>query len=528
MTLYILSLIGSGVGFMTQILVSGYWTTAFSQDVFYFSINLATYFLALGFGSLLSSQVKKPSTRKLGRIILGLALVCGLAVPTLRIGIQYFGNAIFFPQLIVILAGALNGMVIPITLKLGENLKRISLGLLFFIDYSAATIFALLFTFVLLIPLGYSKTALILAASSGLVVGSILFFRRELKALEIAATLGTLVVPSIAFFITGAHEAPKVDRSGLAKIIYSEQSHYQKIVLTEENRPRNTGESELEHILYLDGFVQFSSDTEQNYHLCLADIPWVAASFRNKFPSRVLILGGGDGLAARNFLKNNSLKSVTLVELDPAMINLGTLHPLMRDYNKGSLSNPKVEVIVADAFRWVHENQETLRGRFDVIVVDFPAPKNLTLARLFSAEFYRSTFALLSPTGFISIQAGPSHSHGDPKGMTLSKVTSSILKTLESLNYYAFPYITTIDQEAFVLATKDKGFDMEGFSRKIGIYSGGAMSFFCKYDKAWVRPNVEINTLNTLKLSRYMLDWFKNAGDSFFFYRGNSLVFLPE
>ncbi len=527
-TLYFLSLIGSGAGFMTQMLVSGYWTTAFSQDVFYYSINLAFYLLALGIGSLLSNRIRKPQLRDLGLIILGLLLISGIAIPFLRWGIKNFGNAILVPMIVVISTGVMNGMVIPLTLKVGENYQRMSLGLLFFIDYSAATLFAFLFTFVLLIPLGYSKTGLFLAIGSSWLVMAALGWQKQLGRLELIGGLLILLLPPLFYFGTGAHRAPRMDRTGISKIIHNEQSHYQKIVLTEEQPSHEVSQEKLQHVLFLDGFVQFSSIDEQSYHMCLADIPMLAASYQKTKAKNILILGGGDGLAARNFLKNPRVEKITMVELDPAMIKLASENPIIRKYNNNSLNNPKVEIIVADAFRWVQDKQEILKGRFDIIVIDFPAPKNLTLARLFSAEFYRAAFKLVAPKGFISIQAGPSYSFEDPLRKTLSQVTSSILKTINSIGYRAFPYVTPQNSESFVLVTLDAAFDMEKFSRSIGIYTGGVMSFFCRYDRGWIIPEVEKNTLNTLHLSRYMIDWFKKAGDTFFYYRGNHLVFLPE
>jgi len=527
-TLYILSLIGSGAGFMTQMLVSGFWTTAFSQDVFYYSINLATYLLALGLGSLLSNYFKKTTLKHLGILILSLLWVSGLAIPFLKMGIKGFGNNILFPLAVVSLAGVLNGMVIPLTLKIGSDFQSISLALLFFVDYSAATVFTFIFTFVLLIPLGYSKTALILSLGSTVLVALTLFLQKQLSIRTGICTGVLSVLSLVLYFTSGSHIAPKMDKTGTANIIYSEQSHYQKIILTEEPPSKESQNRTSQHVLFLDGFVQFSSVDEANYHLCLADVPMGAAGYQKKAVKEVLILGGGDGLAARNFLKTRGIEKVTLVELDPAMIRLAKEHPIFRKYNLDSLNNPKVEVIVADAFRWVQENRIRLKSRYDLIIIDFPAPKNLTLARLFSAEFYQAAFELLAPKGFVSIQSGPSYSYEDPSRITLSKVTASILETIESIGYRVFPYVTPLDSEAFVLVTSDPEFKMDVFSRKMGIYTGGAMSFFCRYDTAWVRPKVEINTLNTLKLSQYMIQWFNNASDIFFYYRGNHAVFLPE
>jgi len=511
---------------MTQMLVSGYWTTAFSHDVFYYSINLAVYLLALGVGSLLSDRFKEASLKTLALLILTLLTVTGIAIPFLRLGIKGFGNVIFFPLSVVFLAGILNGTVIPLSLKLGEKYSRMSLGLLFFIDYCAASLFAFLFAFVLLIPLGYSKTGLVLSVLSSLGVMGVLWREKKLTRSLASFLLLVLLMPVSFYFATGAHVAPRMDRTGNSKIIHNEQSHYQKIILTEEQSSK-TSEG-LEHILFLDGFIQFSSFSEQNYHLCLVDIPLVAASFQAVPSENILILGGGDGLAARNFLKNNRVKKLTLVELDPAMIRLAKDNPIVKKYNKDSLRDPRVEVVVQDAFRWVREQQEVQKEKYDLIVIDFPAPKNLTLARLFSSEFYSSVFKLLSPKGFVSIQAGPSYSFEDPSRTTLSKVTASIIKTVGSVGYRAFPYVNPQDSEAFILSTKDSAFDMETFSRKVGIYTGGALGIFCRFDKGWKIPEIEKNTLNTLRLSRYMLDWFKQIGESFFYYRGNHLIFLPE
>ncbi|WP_411829453.1 spermine/spermidine synthase domain-containing protein [Paenibacillus alginolyticus] len=65
--------------------------------------------------------------------------------------------------------------------------------------------------------------------------------------------------------------------------------------------------------MYLDKQLQFSSLDERFYHEALVH-PAMTMS-----PSRrnVLILGGGDGFAAREVLKYKDVKSVDLVELDP-------------------------------------------------------------------------------------------------------------------------------------------------------------------------------------------------------------------
>jgi spermidine synthase len=526
--LYLFSLLGSGAGFMTQMLVSGYWTTAFSQDVYYFSVNLAFYLLALGLGSLISLRIPRVSYRGLAGVLIALFIVAGGSISFLRLGIKYFGNTIWVPLCPVIFAGVLTGLVIPLTLRLGEKYPRMSLGFLFFIDYGAATLFSVVFSFYLLIPLGYSKTALLMVLLSSVLTLMGLAWIRELSGKLVLGSFLGFVFCFGLYFLSGAHVAPRMDHSGVAKIIHNEQSHYQKIVLTEEVSAPGSKDQNPQYVLFLDGFVQFSSRDEQNYHLCLADIPMFALNFYQRRVSQVLILGGGDGLAARNILRNPTVEAVKLVELDPAMIRLASENPQVRKLNLDSLHHPKVKVEIADAFRWVQDHRNDLREKFDLILIDFPAPKNLTLSRLFSAEFYRAALQLLKPGGFASIQAGPSYSFEDPQRKTLSKVTASLLKTIASLGYRSFPYATPEDSEAFVLVASDKTFDMEKFARQIGIYTGGLLATLCRYDSHWGFPSVEKNTLNTLKLSQYMNDWFQQYGKVFFYYRGNHLVFLPD
>lgn len=119
-----------------------------------------------------------------------------------------------------------------------------------------------------------------------------------------------------------------------------------------------------EIILYLDSLWQFSSFTEWKYHESLITIPMCAAPQMD----RVLICGGGDGLALREALRFNCLP--TLVELDPGMIALFRDMPDYAKYNKYSMKDPKVKVVVGDAIKFM----EDCNDKYHVIVWDFPSP----------------------------------------------------------------------------------------------------------------------------------------------------------
>ena len=127
---------------------------------------------------------------------------------------------------------------------------------------------------------------------------------------------GLLYSESISRFIEGGLYRDRV--------IYSEISEYQHIAVTRHRDDIR---------LYIDGNLQFSSMDEYRYHEALVHVPM--AMLEN--PRDVLILGGGDGLAAREVLKYPGTQ-ITLVDLDKAMTDLSSRLRIITDINRGSLT----------------------------------------------------------------------------------------------------------------------------------------------------------------------------------------------
>lgn len=149
--------------------------------------------------------------------------------------------------------------------------------------------------------------------------------------------------------------------------------------------------------LYLDRHFQLSSKHEELYHEFFVHYPLaLLASADHPEPRNVLVLGGGDGLAARELLRYPSVVSVTQVELDPEMIRLATRDPAFLALNKKSLLDPRVRLIQDDAFTFLRHNKPT----FDAIFIDFPYPYTYDLSRLYSREFYTFVRRALAPGGF--------------------------------------------------------------------------------------------------------------------------------
>ena len=171
-------------------------------------------------------------------------------------------------------------------------------------------------------------------------------------------------------------------------VIFAHTSRYQRIVMTNAQ-----GETRL----FLNNELQFSSLDEYRYHEALVH-PGLAAVAS---PRQVLVLGGGDGMAVREILKDQRVQRVTLVDLDPTITELFTDHDAFAALNNYALRSPRVEVVNADAFVWLEDNT----NRYDFIVVDFPDPLNYSLGKLYTATFYIRLAAHLAPDGVAAIQS---------------------------------------------------------------------------------------------------------------------------
>ncbi len=156
------------------------------------------------------------------------------------------------------------------------------------------------------------------------------------------------------------------------RVIHKARSEFQSILLTKEDNGNVH--------LTLDGFWQFHSNEEYIFHEALTDVPMVMA------PSvrRVLILGGGDGLALRNVLRYEGVLKAVLCELDPLVIEMTREVPEMRALSEDSLRDPRATVLVQDALVLLRETDDV----FDVVICDFPAWTRPEQEGLFSAEFF--------------------------------------------------------------------------------------------------------------------------------------------
>jgi spermidine synthase len=224
-------------------------------------------------------------------------------------------------------------------------------------------------------------------------VWALWLFRGELRRVSTHVIACVGVVAALLAAMAGADRISTwaEDRFYADRILYSETSAYQRVVVTA---------SRVGVRLFLNGNLQFHSRDEYRYHEALVH-PAMAAYGA---PKKVLILGGGDGMAAREILKYPSVEEVTLVELDPHMTTLFAEQPLLRQLNGDSLRSPKMHIVNADAFTWLDRDDGKAAGSFDVIVIDFPDPTNFSIGKLYTSSFYSLIDAHLSASGYAVVQ----------------------------------------------------------------------------------------------------------------------------
>ncbi|AGF73460.1 polyamine aminopropyltransferase [Corynebacterium halotolerans] len=361
------------------------------------SLIVAGYVAALGLGALCA----KPFLRWPAQTFLAVETILGLVGGTSAIILYVTFATIGQSTVLLVVATALIGMLVGAELPLLMTLVqrgRIAdarsagslLATLNFADYAGALVGGLAWPFVLLPTLGLMRGTLaagMINLLAALFLGAVLLrhwiparrFAASITALLVAvAVLAVLLVRSDGI-VTTARQSLYAD-----PVIYAHQSDYQDIVVTERGQDRR---------LFLNGGLQYSTRDEYRYTESLV-YPVLHDDARD-----VLVIGGGDGLAARELLKMDI--EVTQVELDPAVIRLA--NTVLREDNGGALEDPRVNVIVDDAFTWLRAGGE---GRaYDAVIIDLPDPNNETMARLYSEEFYTLAHRVLAPGGRMVVQS---------------------------------------------------------------------------------------------------------------------------
>jgi spermidine synthase len=364
------------------------------------SVVLSVMVFAMGIGSLLAKRWCGRAAAGFGAVEVLLALVGGLSVFALHGWFAWCGPS---PVAIVgwsFAIGVLCGAEIPLLMMLIQRVRRQDAGGavadLFAADYVGGLVGGLAFPFVLLPLLGQLDGALVTGAANAVAGAAVVLwlFRRDLsrraRALLCAANAAVLAALVLAACFAGAFEGAARHAMYGPVVRHVLRTPVQEIVLTGRD-PRGLR-------LFLDGRLRVSGADEYRYHEALAH-PAMAGRHR-----RVLVLGGGDGLALREVLRYRDVRAVTLVDLDPGLVRLARTDPRLAALNHRAYDDPRVRAVTGDAFEWLRARAGA--GRYDVILSDLPDPGISQSAKLYSREFYGLAARALAPGGRLAVHAG--------------------------------------------------------------------------------------------------------------------------
>ncbi len=94
----------------------------------------------------------------------------------------------------------------------------------------------------------------------------------------------------------------------------------------------------------------------------------------------MLIIGGGDGGMLREVVKHKQIESITMVEIDAAVVEMCKSY--FPNHSQGAYDDPRVNLVISDGMDYVRQSQQ----KFDVIISDCTDPLGPGEV-LFSSDF---------------------------------------------------------------------------------------------------------------------------------------------
>lgn len=351
----------------------------------------------------------------------------------------------------IISIGFLIGFEIPFIIRINEKYNLIlkdNLSRILGADYIGALVGAFIWVYLLLPNIELQKIGFLIAGAN-FIVASITFLYIKKPSLLNVFLLG------FVFFILyfGFNNSSKWTTTAEQKmyddpIVYAKTTKYQHIVLT-KNDILN------EYRMYINGNVQFSSLDEKIYHEHLVH-PIMSLVKEKK---NILVLGAGDGLAIRELKKYKDIENITLVELDPQMIEISKTNEILKKLNGNSLENITIipaklkktttkETLYLEDENDVETDQvlttinvinidadiflNNLNDIYDVIIIDFPDPSSIELVKLYTKEFYTKVNNILKKDGMIVVQSSSPY-HAKESFLCIGR-------TLKSSGFEILPY----------------------------------------------------------------------------------------
>lgn len=486
--LYVTVLVIATCGLIYELIVGTLASYLLGDSITQFSTVIGVYLFALGIGAWLSGFIDKGLSQRFVEIELAVALAGGISAPFLFATFAAGANFRVTLYSLVLVIGTLVGLEIPLLMRIMKEqleFKDLVSRVLTF-DYLGSLFASLLFPIVLVPRLGLVRTSLVFGLLNALVglwstwlleptLGAVT--RLRVKAVVVSVLL--LVGIAMGDSMTSLFEEQLYND----EVVHAQSTPYQRIIVTRSHRGFS---------LFLNGNLQFSSVDEYRYHEALVHPAFQAAESRK----RVLILGGGDGLAAREVLRYGAdVEHVTLVDLDGAMTKLALEGTELAELNGRALADPKLRVINDDAMQWL----TTIDEQFDVVIVDFPDPNNFSLGKLYTTRFYDLLARRIAPGGVTVIQS--------TSPLFARRSYWCIDTTLRAAGFTTRPYhvwVPSFGEWGYVLASKTSSLaPVHPLPDGLRFLTDDTMPTLFQFPKDMDRVPAEVNRLNNQVLVHY-------------------------
>lgn len=456
------------------------------DSVFQFSTIIGSYLFAMGIGSYLSRFFTRGLVARFIEIELLVGVAGGFSSSLLFLAFAYTQGFRLLLYFVVVVVGVLVGLEIPLLMRILK--ERFEFGELIAhvltFDYLGALAASLLFPVILAPKLGLVRSAILFGiVNAGVALWSTFLFRDQIAS---RGTLRASCAAVLALLGGGLVFAERISSAAdnnlyADDVILARNTRYQRIVLTKWKDDIR---------LFLSSHLQFSSRDEYRYHEALVH-PGLASIAGAR---RVLVLGGGDGLALREILKYPAVESVTLVDLDPEMTQLFKTHPALSGLNGGSLSDARVHVTNQDAFVWLDTNADF----FDFAVADFPDPTNYSLGKLYTTAFYRLLAKHLSRSGAFVVQS--------TSPLFARQSYWCIVHTLETAGLKTYPYhvyVPSFGEWGFALASLGEYEPPAELPAGLKFLTASNVPGLFRFPLDMLRVPADANRLNDQVLVRY-------------------------
>jgi spermidine synthase len=198
-------------------------------------------------------------------------------------------------------------------------------------------------------------------------------------------------------------------------------------------------------MLLLDGDVQSSQRDEFIYHEAMVH----PAMLLHLNPSRVLIMGGGEGATAREVLRHKTVREVYMVDIDADMIHAAEEY--LPSWHQGSFRDSRMHLILDDAKKVINNFDN---GSLNVVISDLTEPFEMGPSfPLFTRQFAQVVYDKLDENGVYVLQASILR----PLVFTMHAAIRRTVKTVFPVVRSFAVYVESFDTPwSFIIASKGK------------------------------------------------------------------------